>query len=514
MIAPVAALALALCLPSPSSPAPTPEPPPHIVVILVDDLGGADVSLPAVEGAEELRGPAPTPHIARLAREGMRATDAYAAGPVCTPTRASLLTGQAPARHGITYWTLHAGRDTSARHPTLSPPVWRTDGLTAEEVVLPALLKKAGYTTIHAGKAHYGAHGTSGADPRALGYDINIAGHASGAPGSFRGLESFTRSGRQGKLGGEPSVWDVPGLEKYHGQDIYLTEALAIEAVAAFEVAVRRGERVLLDFHPYAVHTPIQANRDKLAKYEGLDPREAAYATMIESVDDAVGSILDAIDRLGIAETTIVIFTSDNGGLSAHARGGTPHTHNAPWRSGKGSAYEGGTRVPGIIRWPGVTRPGAVTSYPWSTFDLFPTLLNAAGVRAPEGHTIDGVDLGPVLAGRERPARPLVWHQPHQWGAKGPGIEPFTSIRLGSEKLLHFHAGPRFELYDLAEDPGELRDLASARPERVLALAERLEVWLREAGALTSIDKASGEPIPGPLVSARALHSPAERDGE
>jgi arylsulfatase A-like enzyme len=226
---------------------------------------------------------------------------------------------------------------------------------------------------------------------------------------------------------------------------------------------------------------------------------------MVESADAALGAIMTALRELGVAQHTIVIYSSDNGGLSAHARGGAPHTHNAPLRSGKGSAYEGGVRVPTVISWPGVTTGGSRCAVPVVSHDFFPTILTAAGLVTPEDYTVDGEDLGPLLRGGDELARrqPLCWHQPHQWGASGPGIEPFTSIREDTWKLIYFHAGGRFELYDLTRDVGETTDLATTRPEIVRDLARRLDAWIVDAGVQLSIDTATEQPIDLPGEVAR-----------
>ncbi|MFH2002683.1 MAG: sulfatase-like hydrolase/transferase, partial [Planctomycetota bacterium] len=289
--------------------------------------------------------------------------------------------------------------------------------------------------------------------------------------------------------GAGKSVWDVPGLEAYHGQEIYLTEALAIEAARAIQDAVKQNEPFFINFAPYAVHVPIMANEKLLPHYPDIDPNEAAYATMIETMDAALGSILDQLESLGVADQTAVIFSSDNGGLSAHARGRAPdgktaHTHNAPLRSGKGSCYEGGTRVPTIIAWPGITRETRSCHIPIITHDLFPTILSMAGVEIPEDYAplVEGRDLTPLL--KEEPGfeekRALYWHQPHQWGASGPGIAPFTSILHEGWKLIYFHADCSFELYNLAKDVGETRNLVNEEAERVRRLAALLDQWIRK----------------------------------
>lgn len=479
---------------------------PNIILFLVDDLGWQDLSVPLHTEETEFNKRYQTPNVERLAASGVVFTSAYASAPVCTPTRTSIMTGQDPARTQITYWTLNKDSDTSKSRPDLRAPAWRMNGLSQDDVTLPKLLTAAGYRTIHVGKAHFGAHQTSGADPQNLGFEINIAGHASGAPASFYGLHNFSSAGRANKPDGKPSQWDVPGLEKYHGQDVYLTEALCTETLPELRAAHEDGQPFFLNFCTYAVHAPIMANKRLLDDYTGLDQREAAYATMVESYDNALGLILDELDTLGIREETLVIFASDNGGLSAHARGGEAHTHNAPLRSGKGSAYEGGTRVPTVIRWPGVARAGEREDTAIISQDFFSTIVNAAGANLPQG--LDSRDLAPLLrdAKGEIKSRTLGWNQPHQWGASGPGIEPFTSIREGAWKLIYFHSGRRFELYDLAHDIGETSDLAQDMPGRVILLAKVMQDWIDNTGAQLSIDPAKGREILGPYAVSRGMH--------
>ena len=349
-----------------------------MVVFIVDDMGWQDTSVPFHVERTPFNDRYKTPNMERLAAEGMKLTNGYASGPVCTPTRTSLMTGRTPARNQITYWILDRDTDTSRKHDTLDPPSWNMNGLQGHDIVLPRLLQGRGYRTIHLGKAHWGAHDTSGSDPTNLGFDVNVAGHASGAPGSYYGKHRFKNSKSETDFS-KDSKWDVPGLERFHDQDIYLTEALQVRAVEEIDRAVEDGVPFYLHFAPYAVHTPIMPNKRYLDEYEGLHPREAAYATMVQSMDVALGAVLDAIDRNDISKETIVVFTSDNGGLSAHGRGGQANTHNKPLKSGKGSAYEGGVRVPWIVRWPGMTEPGSTSDMPVVTQDLFPTILEATG---------------------------------------------------------------------------------------------------------------------------------------
>lgn len=472
-------------------------PPRNLVLFLVDDLGWQDVSVPHHTAKTPQNAKFRTPNLERLAADGTVFTQAYASSPVCTPTRTSILTGKSPAATGITYWILHQDRDTSAKHPLVRAPEWKLNGLSEEDDTLPRRLRDVGYRTIHAGKAHWGAEGTSGADPTRLGFDVNIAGHAAGAPGSYLGTDDFSGAKRNGRDGA--TVWDVPGLEEYHGRDVFLTEALTEKTLAAVEEAVAADRRFFLQFAPYAVHTPIMANRRYLDHYEELHEREAAYATMVESVDAGLGALLDTLERLDIEDETAIVFTSDNGGLAAHGRGGAPHTQNAPLRSGKGSAYEGGTRVPFVARIPGVTRPGTRSDVPVIAHDLFPTFLALGGAPASEEDALDGRDLTAVLAGGAlEEERDLTWHMPHFWGIEGPGVAPFSSIRRGDRKLIYFHGDRRLELYDLAHDLSEKHDLAAKQPEHVRALAEALSVALEHADAAMSIDVATGEPVPLP----------------
>jgi len=473
---------------------------PNILVFLVDDLGWQDTSVAFHTERTPFNERYRTPNVERLAARGLKFTQAYASAPVCTPTRTSLMTGRSPGRNHITYWTLHKDRDQSAKYPRVRAPAWNVNALQAGDVTLPRLLQAAGYRTIHVGKAHLGAMDTSGADPRNLGFDVNIGGHAAGGPGSYYGRENFSAAHRKGA-----SVWDVPGLEAWHGQDVFLTEALTAEACVAVAAAVRAGEPFFLHMATYAVHAPISANERYLEHYEGLDPREAAYATMVESYDAALGTIVAKLDELEVLDDTLIVFTSDNGGLSAHARGGEKHTHNAPLRSGKGSAYEGGIRVPQIIAWPGVTKSGTC-DVPVVTHDLFPTLLAVAGVAIPAEHarTVEGIDLTPLLRGEPLDVdRSLFWNQPHFWGVHGPGIWPFSAIRRGDWKLVYKHEDRSFELYDLAHDIGESTNRAADEPERVRDLAERLSAWFERVDAQLSIDIETGLPIELPRVYAR-----------
>ncbi|WP_161602125.1 sulfatase-like hydrolase/transferase [Tautonia marina] len=486
---------------------------PNIVLFLVDDMGWQDTSVPFHEQATEFNRRYRTPHMEQLARTGMKFTQAYACS-VCSPTRISLMTGLNAARHRVTNWTLRKNASNDRAHPQLDFPMWNVNGLSPEPGIertihakaLPAYLSEAGYRTIHVGKAHFGAIGTPGSDPRNLGFDVNIAGHAAGGPGSFLGQQNFSAVWREGDR-----VWDVPGLECYHGKDIFLTEALTKEANKAVDRAVAADKPFFLYLSHYAVHVPFAVDSRFYQKYrdEGLDHTESMYAAMVEGMDKSLGDVLANVERHGLSNETIVLFMSDNGGLSAHGRGGTPHTHNTPLSSGKGSAHEGGIRVPMIVSWPGVTEAGSVCRQPVIIEDFFPTFLEMAGVPSVEqiGGVVDGRSFVGLLQGDQdqaREARPLVWHFPNHWGPEGPGIGPSSTIRLGDWKLIYDHQSQQYELFNLAEDLGEQNNLVAQHPEVRDRLAGELAEYLISVEAQMPINKATAEkvPYPGPAAVA------------
>lgn len=491
---------------------------PNLLLFLVDDMGWQDTSVPFWTEATPFNRHYRTPNMERLARTGIRFTNAHA-HPVCSPTRTSLMTGQNPARHHVTNWTLFPDEDPSAaRGRTASPKGWRMGGLQPSDTTLPALLRRAGYHTIHCGKAHWGAWHTEGSDPRNLGFDVNIAGHSTGAPGSYQGEDCFTR--KEDKDRTDP--WKVPGLDQYCGTETHLTDALTEEAKKALDHAATTGKPFFLYMAHYAVHTPIQPHERFMGSYRNrnydgteidIPPEEEKYASMVEGMDASLGALLDHLEKLGEAENTLVVFTSDNGGLSAVARGTTPRgtgrdTHNWPLKAGKGSAYEGGTRVPFIAAWakPSADNPvqrelpiraDSVSGQAIISEDLFPTLLALAGGANPEGHTVDGRDLRPCLAGETPdPERPLVFHYPHMWGPEGLGYEPHSALHTGDWRLAYFYNPRRWELHNLANDIGEEHDLSGEQPEKLLALAAQLRDALVRMGAQWPVERATGAEEP------------------
>lgn len=440
----------------------------NFVLILVDDLGWRDLGCQGSPFYE-------TPNIDRLAAQGMRFTDAYAACAVCSPTRAAVMTGRYPGRTGVTDWIRarfqRGNIGTPDRNPTqyvggkkqrlLCPPnpYW----LEKDEVTIAEMLKPLGYISCHIGKWHLGDKAWY---PTEQGFDFNFGGCDYGQPPSY--FDPFTNKRLQ---------HGIPHLPpKRKGQ--YLSDREADEAVNF--IRTQKDKPFFLYLANYAVHTPIQAKADVTAKYspkkaQGL--KSPAYAAMVESVDDAVGRVTKVLDELKLADNTIVIFTSDNGGLDHN---GSP-TENSPLRSGKGYAYEGGIRVPLIVRWPGVVRPGTVSSEPVTSVDYLPTIAAISGAKESD-RAIDGQSLVGHLrsAGKQRLDRDAIyWHFPHYRHAPGP----YSIIRKGSHKLIKFYEGPKFELYDLSKDLGETANLAAAQPKLVQQLDARLMEHLKSIGA-------------------------------
>ena len=478
---------------------------PNIVLFLVDDTGWQDTSVPFHKEVTDFNRRYRTPHMEQLAKAGMKFTQAYACS-VCSPTRVSLMTGLNAARHRVTNWTLRKNASNDRGHAKLDFPQWNVNGLspqpgierTVHAKALPAFLQEVDYRTIHVGKAHFGAIGTPGSDPRNVGFDVNIAGHAAGGPGSFLGKQNFSAEWRNADR-----VWDVPNLDSYHGKDIFLTEALTIEANKAVDEAVANGKPFFLYMSHYAVHVPFAVDSRFYQKYRdaGLDNTESMYAAMVEGMDKSLGDILANVERHGLSDETIVLFMSDNGGLSAHGRGGKPHTHNKPLSSGKGSAHEGGVRVPMIVAWPGVTSAGSVCQQPVIIEDFFPTVLEMAGVQHVEqvGGVVDGRSFVNLLRGERdesREDRPLIWHFPNNWGPKGPGIGPSSAIRLGDWKLIYYHESQQYDLFNLAEDLEEHNNLAGKQTDVRNRLAAKLGMYLASVEAQMPIVKDSGQAVP------------------
>ncbi len=478
---------------------------PNIVVFFVDDMGWQDTSVPFWTEVTDWNRRYHTPNMKKLASEGVKFTQAYAHA-VCSPSRTSLLTGMNPARHGVTNWTLRKDISTDHQDEILEYPLWNLNGLQPVDTInnsvfattLPSILRDYGYHTIHVGKAHWGAMDTPGENPLNLGFDINIAGHAAGGLGSYLGENNFGNAAP----GTYTAPWGVPGMDKYHGDSIHLTEALTLEAIATLEKAKHLDKPFFLYFSHYTVHIPLEADKRFYTKYQDLEEPEAKYASMVEGMDKSLGDIMYYLKQNDMDQNTIIIFLSDNGGLSAVARGGITHQHNSPLNSGKGSAYEGGIRIPMLIKWPKVTEPGSTFEDYLVIEDLFPTLLNMANIPTPKiVQTVDGENLAPYLKGENQHKfreKPLIWHYPNNWGPSGPGIGATSTIRDGDWKLVYWYKNGKSELFNILEDIGESNDLASFNPEKVNELARKLGSYLREVNAFRPIDKRTGELVDWP----------------
>ena len=437
---------------------------PNVVLVLVDDLGWTDSSTYGSKYYE-------TPNLDRLAAGGMTCTNGYAACAVCSPTRAAVMTGRWPARLGVTDWIrarFQGGKIPADKQPPsgyvggpshqlLCPKnaLW----LNLSEMTIAEALKPAGYVSCHIGKWHLGPDDWY---PDKQGFDYNIGGCDYGQPPSY--FDPY-KNPRQGQI---PTI-----RPRQEGE--YLTDREGDEAAAFIR---RHADRpFFLYMAHYAVHTPIQARKDLAEKYEAKEATErhknAKYAAMIESVDSALGRIMKTLQETGTADRTLVIFTSDNGGL-------VPVTRNTPLRSGKGFPYEGGIREPLVVRWPGVVRPGSRCDVPVTSVDYFPTICEAAGVGLPADRPIDGESILPLLAGTGDLKRDAIyWHFPHYRGR----IHPYSIIRKGDFKLIKRYEGPAWELFNLKDDLSETSDLAPAMPEKVRELDAQLMAHLREVGA-------------------------------
>jgi arylsulfatase A-like enzyme len=486
---------------------------PNIVLFLVDDMGWQDTSVPFHSVQTDLNKRYHTPNMERMAAEGVKFTRAYSCS-VCSPTRVSLMTGMNAMNHRVTNWTIKKNVAQDAKHPTLSFPKWNVNGMSAtagiENTVhatpFPSLLQQSGYHTVHVGKAHFGALTTPGENPLNLGFDVNIAGTACGGLASYWGTHDFSHSGKLGKKSTQRGAWDVPGLEPYHGKDIFLTEALTLEALKAIEKPIKQNKPFYLYMAHYAIHAPIMEDKRFYQKYleKGIDPTEAKYASMIEAMDKSLGDIMDFLQQRNVADNTIILFMSDNGGLSATKRGGEKHSHNRPLSSGKGSAHEGGVRVPMMVKWPRVSVAGSVCHQPLIIEDFFPSILEMAGVK--QSQTVQNIDGQSFVSLIKTPAtgiqsRALYWHYPNQWGPKGPGIGASSAILLDDWKLIYYHQNQSVELFNLKTDIGEQNNLASKNRAKITKLSRLLGDTLKQSNAQMPSLKDGGARIPYPSTN-------------
>lgn len=476
---------------------------PNLLVFLVDDMGVMDTSVPFLTdgNGQPKRHPLNdlyrTPAMEKLAGKGMRFETFYA-NSVCSPSRISIQTGQSSARHHTTQWIRSESNNRGGQGPTN----WQWEGIAKEQQTLPLLLKDAGYRNIYVGKAHFGPFKSHGEFPNHLGFDVNIGGCSYGQPGSYYGRDGF------GWIKGNKSR-AVPDLEKYHGQDIYLTDALTLEMNREIKEAVDGDKPFFAFMAYYAVHAPFMVNPRYAANYQGarIPAQAKAYATMVETMDASVGEILKQLETLGVAENTLVMFLGDNG--SDAPLGGTHEVaSSAPLRGKKGTHFEGGMRIPFIAAWakPNPEHPaqrklpiqaGGLTTEMGTIHDIFPTLLDTAGV-SHEGK-IDGVNLAPALkGGRFEGKRDFLMHFPHDHRSSY-----FTVYRLGDWKLIYHYTKPaeeRYELFDLAKDPTESTNLATSQPDELRHMVKAMAAALEDAGAQYPVDKEDTKKELKPIV--------------
>lgn len=468
MTRPLLAIGLLLALGSAQISAATnhqPPPKPNFVFMLIDDMGWADGSC---FGSKFYQ----TPNLNRLAAQSMRFTSAYASCAVCSPTRAAIMTGRAPARLHITDWIPGEGTPKQSRFRV---PDWQ-QYLPLEAQTIAEALKPLGYATASIGKWHLGGSNLS---PTQQGFDVNIAGGHIGHPASF-----FWPYGETG------ASHRVPGLAEAGGQrGEYLTDRLTDEGLKFIEA--NQHQPFFLYLPHYAVHAPLMGKEEIIEQY-GEKPgfngqSNKVYAAMLQSVDDSVGRILKKLEELHLAERTVFIFTSDNGG-AVHF-GKPPVTSNAPLRLGKGYAYEGGLRVPLLVKVPWLIRDASVCDVPVISHDWFPTLLELAGAKKSAARSArDGVSLVPLLKGQDRLRRDgLFWHYPHYWF--GTNVTPYSVARVGDWKLIRFYESDREELYNLRDDLSETKNLAVSAPAKHRELAKKLDAWLKKVGAQMPVPK-------------------------
>lgn len=441
----------------------TAAPRPNFVLVLIDDLGWKDFG---IQGTTIYR----TPNIDRFAQEGLRFKQSYAAASVCSPTRASIMTGQNPARVGITDWLPGANFQDQKLLPAKMP-----DHLPYALTTLPELLRGAGYATWNVGKWHLGGL-TSG--PTAHGFDVNIAGSHTGHPATFfypYGNDQNHSHRVQPLDGGKPGE--------------YLTDRLTDEAI---QLIGRKDDRpFFLMLSHYTVHMPLEAKAEDFAKYKALvgpdfPKRRATYAAMVDNLDQNIGRLMKTLQQSGLDRNTLVLITSDNGGLH-------DLTDNRPLRMGKGYLYEGGIRVPLLARWPGTIAAGRVAESPVISTDTYATFADLAGAKLPKGQPQDGRSFASLLTGGgTRPKdRVLGWHYPHYHTADRP---PCSALRAGDWKLVRWYETRKEELYNLALDPGEGQNLARQEPAKTLQMSRQLDAWLKGQGAKLALPNPQFKP--------------------
>ena len=515
---------------------------PNIVLFLIDDMGWLDTSVAFGEEVYPFNLRHDTPNIAALAEQGATMTSAYVC-PVSTPTRTSIMSGMNAAHSRITnYTSVHRGWNPDANdtpsaqeNDVLARTDWNINGITPYEGVeravqvtpFPQILKDNGYYTIHIGKAHWSTNGAPAANPYNMGFCVNVAGQVAGKPRSYYGEENY------GNTADKWNFFSVQNLTEYYGSDTHLTEALTLEALKTLDYPIDNNIPFFLNFCHHAVHTPIHRDPRFFQKYvdRGMDEGQARFASMCEGVDKSLGDLIAYLRERDVLDNTVIVFLSDNGGNSENlTKGGVRHTQNSPLREGKASCYEAGIRVPMVVYWKGKVAAGTRINTPVVAEDLYPTILDMAGVESYtavqdiDGQSIvrlltDGskavrraMDCGQIASQKQAnafeidasisgidPQREVLAHFPHQWKSyQLHDIDYMSSLRKGDWKIVYRHREQRLELYNLAQDITERNDLSAAEPERLAQMAEALTAKLEGYDALLPTFRATGEMVPMP----------------
>lgn len=482
---------------------------PNIILFTVDDMGWQDSSFPFSGESTAQQQLLNTPNIRRLASMGVAFTSTYAT-PVCTPSRVSMMTGMNAARHGVTNWTApFKDQPTGLPDERFIDTTWNYNGLSVQvgeahtilAKPLPQILKDAGYFTIHVGKAHWAAAGISGSDPKNLGFVVNIAGTSTGRPQSYLGTENFGRNSND--------YHAVENLQAYFGKDLFLTDVITQEALKTLHYPIQQKLPFFLNLSHYAVHDPYQIDSRYYQKYmdRGLSETEAKYAAMIEGVDKSLGDVIAYLEANNQLTNTYIVFVSDNGSLAlSPPRALSSQTQPHTLRAGKGSVYEGGIRVPLIVKGNEGDLKDIRVDEPVIVEDLFPTVLNMAGIENPAlPQVIDGSTIMPYLAGTAsmRHPRPLLFHMPHKWVEDGTGTYNFkTALVKGHYKLIFDMKTNTYELYDLSVDRSEQQNVIQQRKYRKIKneMFDALRQELEAKGAVMPLDKSTGTPIALPSI--------------
>lgn len=526
---------------------------PNIILFLIDDMGWLDTSVSFGEEVYPFNLRHDTPNTASLAEQGVVMTSAYAC-PVSSPTRTSMMSGMNAAHTRITNY-MPTAKDwnpdaTDTPSEKLDDTVERTDwnyngiqpvgkadiGHCVEITPFPQILKDNGYYTIHTGKSHWAPGGTAAASPYNMGFCVSVAGHVVGKGWGYYAENNFRR------IPDEYNQLTIQNMTEYFGSSTHLTEALTIETLKTLDFPIDNGIPFYLNFCHFAVHTPIHRDPRFFQKYidRGMDEGQARFASMCEGMDKSLGDLMAYLEKKNVLDNTIIIFMSDNGGNSENlSKGGERHTQNSPLREGKASCYEGGIRVPMIVYWKGKIAAGTRLNTPVVAEDLYPTILEMAGVdeyqtvQNLDGQSIvrlltDGskavrnaMDKGIITNRKEAdsfivpeavsgidPEREVLAHYPHQWKPyQLKDIDYLSSLRKGDWKIIYRHRGQALELYNIRQDITERNDLSDSNPEKLQEMADALSAKLKGYDALMPTFRSTGDivPMPDELAGRKAI---------